>query len=117
MTPERYQRVVELFHAALELEPEARPAFLRQTCASDEELRQEVEAMLAADAKSNGFLDQPADDLAALAMRAGGDSSLIGQRFLSYEVVALLGAGVMGEVYRAHDSKLGRDARTRRAEL
>jgi hypothetical protein len=50
MTPERYQKVVELFHAALELEPEARPAFLSQACASDEELRTEVEAMLAADA-------------------------------------------------------------------
>jgi len=109
MTPERYQRVVELFHAALELESEARRAFLGEACASDVELRQEVETMLAADAKSGGFLDQPADDLAASVMRAGGDRSLIGQRFLSYEMVALLGAGGMGEVYLARDTKLKRD--------
>ena len=73
MTSEHYQRVVDLFHAALELEQEARPAFLTQTCASDVALRQEVEAMLARDAKSHGFLDQQADDLAASAMRAGSD--------------------------------------------
>jgi serine/threonine protein kinase len=109
MTPERYQKVVELFQAALELESEARRAFLEQTCDSDVELRQEVEAMLAADAKSDGFLDQPADDLAASAMRAGANRSLIGNRLLGYEVVALLGAGGMGEVYLARDTKLKRD--------
>lgn len=109
MTAERYQRVVELFHAALELEPEARSAFLAQACAGDEELRREVEAMLAADAKSDGFLDRPADDLAASAMRPGDHRSLIGRRFLSYEVVSRLGAGGMGEVYLARDSKLKRE--------
>jgi hypothetical protein len=51
MTPERYQRVIDLFHAALERAPEARPAFLAQACSGDIELRQDVEAMLAADAK------------------------------------------------------------------
>ena len=109
MTAQRYQRVVELFHAALELEPEARSAFLDQACAGDEELRREVEAMLASDAKPGGFLDKPADDLAASALRPGDYRSLIGRRFLGYEVVSQLGAGGMGEVYLARDSKLKRE--------
>jgi serine/threonine protein kinase len=72
-------------------------------------LRREVEAMLAADGESNGFLDSPADDLAAAAVAAAKARSLIGHRVSHYEVVSLLGAGGMGEVYRAKDTRLRRD--------
>jgi hypothetical protein len=80
MTPERDQRAVEIFQASSVHGLDARAAFLAQACAGDDELRREVEAMLA-DAQSGGSLSQPADDLAVLAelfrripaARAGGE--------------------------------------------
>ena len=109
MTPNRYQRVVEIFQAASERSAIARPAFLASACSGDDDLRREVEAMLAADAQSGGFLNKPADDLAAAAVAARETRSLIGHRVSHYEVISLLGAGGMGEVYRARDTKLNRD--------
>jgi serine/threonine-protein kinase len=84
MTPERYQRMAKIFQAASDSSPDARPAFLAQACAGDDDLRREVEAMLAADAESGGFLEKPPDDIAAEAVAAREARSLIGRRVTHY---------------------------------
>src|SRR5690349_13569507 len=108
MTPERYQQVVELCHAAWEQSPEARPVFLRQVCQADEELRQEVETMLAADEQPDQLLEDSPNDIAAQALAARQIRSLIGETLGEYRVIARLGTGGMGDVFLAQDLRLGR---------
>ena len=108
MTPERWRQVEEIVHAALSRGESERPAFLAQKCAGDEALRGEVESLLAQQASATGFLEDP---LVAGALLAGetGASILTGRRLGGYEIHARIGVGGMGEVYRARDTKLGRD--------
>ncbi|MEP7306333.1 MAG: serine/threonine-protein kinase, partial [Acidobacteriota bacterium] len=108
MTPERWTEVERLYHAALAHDKGARAAFLGEACAGDEALRREVESLLAQEAGSAGFLSTPAGVLAG-AVKHSGALSFIGQRLGAYQIQSFLGAGGMGEVYRARDSRLGRD--------
>src|SRR5262245_28729591 len=109
MTPERWQQVGELYSAASELPAETRGAFLRDACGGDEALRAEVETLLASGPAAGAFLNAGAmADAAAMLTEAASDS-LLGRKLGRYTVLALVGAGGMGEVYRAHDSRLHRD--------
>jgi hypothetical protein len=65
MTPERYQRIKELFHSALERAAEDRPAFLAAACGGDAALRAKVEALIAAAEQPGSFMDAPAYAVAA----------------------------------------------------
>ena len=110
MTPERWKRIQETFAAALEREPGARAEFLTEACRGDADLTQEVETLLAShQSASSGFLESPAIDLLPPVGSRGSAALTRGRRLGPYEILSQIGAGGMGEVYRARDSKLKRD--------
>jgi eukaryotic-like serine/threonine-protein kinase len=104
MKPHDWRRVEELFHAALQRAPAEREAFLRETCGGDEELRREVESLLAEEGVAERLMEEPAAGAATQKLAV-----VRGTRLGPYEVIDLIGAGGMGEVYRARDTRLGRD--------
>ena len=108
MTDERWQRIERLYHAALERRATERAAFLDAACADDDALKLEVASLLASDDEAQAFLETPAIHEAAMEFAEAAGQSLVGRRLGSYELLARLGAGGMGEVYRARDVRLDR---------
>ena len=101
MNDERWRRIEEICHDALECAPAERAAFVREACGDDAALCVEVESLLANQSRADALGSGLGVPVPALEM--------IGKQIGVYQIVSLLGAGGMGEVYRARDTKLQRD--------
>src|SRR5262245_4174282 len=109
MTSENWSRIEQLYHDALGLPPEERTAFLAEACGGDKELVRRVEALLKSHERAGEFLVTPAFEVAARMTASMGAAVRVGTRLGSHEIVALIGAGGMGRVFKARDTKLKRD--------
>src|SRR5262245_36934293 len=109
MNPHRWEQIDELLSAALELDTDKRAAFLNEACAEDQELRKEVESLLAADEKEQNRIERYPMQLAAELLAEQQTVLASGSSIGHYKILAMIGSGGMGEVYRASDSRIGRD--------
>jgi len=109
MTSQRFQRVREIYHAALDRPSDQRAVFLEQVCSDDAGLRQEVQSLLAAEAQAGTFMATASGGASDTQSDGPAGAPLTGRILGSYEILSPLGAGGMGEVYLAHDQRLERN--------
>ncbi|MGH9752173.1 MAG: protein kinase domain-containing protein [Blastocatellia bacterium] len=110
MTSERWRQVEDLFHSALDNAPRDRAAFLDSACAGAPLLREQVESLLKSFDEAGDFIEKPLldDSLSSRAKAFSLSESIIGHKIGNYEILSLIGAGGMGEVYLARDARLDR---------
>ncbi|MBV9181843.1 MAG: protein kinase, partial [Acidobacteria bacterium] len=110
MNSEHFERVREIYHAALDRPPDTRAAFVAQICSGDAALQREVQSLLVAEAEAAGRFMATADEATLnVAPNVSLGATLAGRILGFYEVLSPLGAGGMGEVYLARDTRLGRN--------
>lgn len=109
MKVDRWQKIKQLYEAALKHPPSGRAEFLDENCNGDAELRREVESLLSFDDAAS-FMEKPAVAEVADAFAGNREKLAAGENLNHYKIVKQLGAGGMGEVYLAEDEKLNRRA-------
>ena len=110
MNAERWKLIDDLLDAALEMPHERREEFLTNKCGGDDDLKREVISLLEAQKATDDFLENSAMNLMAkeIAQERTEIFSFVGRKFGTYEIEKQIGAGGMGEVYLARDTKLNR---------
>jgi serine/threonine protein kinase len=101
MTPERWRQVKEIFHAAVELAPEARPAFLEQRCGGNAGVLDELRRLLESHDEAEDFIEEPALVSASKILPTGESGFWTGRMIGRYRVVREIGRGGMGSVLLA----------------
>lgn len=107
MTSDRWEQINRLYYAALEIDESGRTSFLLEACGTDSELRREVASLLATHAHTDGFLEKPAVEEVVKTLKEE-PPSLLGRKLGHYQILGVLGAGGMGVVYQARDTRLNR---------
>ena len=105
---DHWTTVKRIHQSALDRDPSERAAFVRASCGGDETVLREVQSLLSYEADAASFLEQPAMDLARRSSSEPHENTLAGRTLSHYQIVSLLGAGGMGEVYLARDPRLDR---------
>jgi serine/threonine-protein kinase len=108
MAYENWQKVREVFDAALRQEPADRQNYLNEACGDDKALLTEVESLFSSLAKSDEFLETPAVAHVADIIESQKKPLALGTRFGHYELIRQIGIGGMGEVFLASDTGLER---------
>lgn len=108
MTPERWEKIEAVLQEALDRPPLERASFLEDACAGDEELKEETSSLITAYEEAGDFIEQPAIAHDARVFLNGDIDGNIGRKIGPYRIIERLGAGGMGEVYLAHDTRLNR---------